>query len=1794
MRLRFALCVALIVACGGKPSVSVPGGPTLGVAPPPASTPKDGPLAVSYFAPTGETHGGELEISVSFDRPMVALGTDTPPEGAFTIQPKVEGHVRWVGSQTLLFEPSTPLPMATEFRVRIGDLAALDGKHMAQQLEFSFATPALALREHHANQEPEQRRKTPFELWFNAPVDPAAVTAALQLQLGERALEFTVQPDKDDRTHVSVVPKEAYPIAANIELTLRAGLRGSEGPRPLAQDQRLALAVYGPLRVLPGRACHDEDCVPMLSFSNPVRMKDAIERLVFEPALPKPLQNDADYVTDQIYFGAELAPDTTYKVTVKGPLKDVYGTQITNQRSATVHTPPFPGFAQLLVAGDQRAEGTGPVRVQLQNLLDAELELYPLTFEEVMPSDLEGIAPKAKPQRTAWGAVGRVERKVVEVDARSALPQGRGLVLALLKGHSKRDTFEQRKLLAYGDLAPSLKLGQRDGVVWVTKLSTAAPVESARVRIVRGNETLARGQTDARGLFAFQFEPNAASDGYGQQGDIAAVVEKDDELSFTRKDAGIGPWEVSDRGSWYGEGATRAHLFTERGIYRPGDTVQLKGILRDADAQGLKPSAGQISLRVVDASDAEVETTTLSLSSYGSFSRAIRVPGSVELGPLRMTVGYGDQSFSESVEIAEFRPAELEAKLTPTRELALRNDQVQAKLAASYLFGAPAGGAHVYWSAHYISRGFAASGFEGFTFHDRDVASEAWNNVAGSGEAELDARGELMLTTKLTDVPADGPSSLQFETSINVDDTQLSARASVDVLPSSVLVGVRPSSTLVESEQAFDTELVVLDPQGKAKAGVAIDAVLSRRNWTYAEGRWTPQDTRVASCRQRSTEKAVRCGLKTQQPGLYVVRAQSRDGAGRVSRAAEYVYVWGSGSTSWGEQDERIIQLHAAKSTYQLGETAKILVPSPFAHAEALVTVEREGVLSSERVQLGSAGTIDVSIDQRFVPNAFVSVLLLRPLAEGAGPAYRVGTLELAADVSDRQLKVELLPDAPEKRPGDELTVTLAVKDAAGKPVQSELTVFAVDEGVLTLTGYRTPDPFAVIYAPHGLSVWTSDVRGALQHLLEAGDEDKGGDEGGGGGAEIMRSNFAAVAAYFPSLETDAWGRAAVRFKLPDSTTKYRVMAVAASRDSKLGSGDASVRTKKPLMMRPLLPRVIRAGDALSAGVVVHNETDAALDANVTIDAKGLLVDSPSVRQAAIPAHGSVQLRWPVRAARVGKVALQFHATGGNEKDALAFEREVLSPSVIETMSLAGATPQRVQEALAPLDKVRADVGGLEVSLSASALVDLEAPARQLFAYRFGCTEQLASRLIALAALERLRKPLALDDTPFATTAAPIVSELEKHQASDGSFGLWTPDDHSVPWLRRFLTAYALITFDALGRAGIATSPHAKERARQYLVQALREQVSFEDRAFLVYALARTGTLELGYANKLFEQRNQLSLLGRIELAHALTRLGAKPQAQALLDELDSHVRVAPDRAHLESATWRGSFESDVRATGELLEMLLEHAPEHVLVPKLARWLSAARGRNGSYVNTQESAWAVMSLADYLTQREAAPPALKASVELGARSLGAFALDGHRASAKTSVEMDALPRAGAPLVLTAEGRGALYYGVQLKYAALELPRTPVERGFFIERSFERIDPLALAGGNVKGEPAERAKLNDYVRITLRIAVPSAREFVMIEDALPAGLEPVDTQLASEFGAASRALSERAPEDHRELREQGARIAINDLPPGLYRYSYLARAITPGTFVVPPARVEEMYHPDTQGLSAATHFTVDAP
>jgi alpha-2-macroglobulin len=1825
-RVLLVALVALLSSCSGKSRSLPQSEPTKGalglVQAEQAAPAKHGPVAVTYYAPVGEAEG-PVQIGVSFDRPMVALGTDTLADaGVFSIAPAVAGSARWVGSQTLLFEPSQPLPMATEFRVTVAkELRALDGNTLAEELSFLFATPALMVERTGPHDGAErQERALAHELFFNQTVTPAKVAEHVVLEVsgdkgGAKAHEFMVtRPDGGDLRRVRVVPKKPYPLGASVLLRVRAGLVGEEGVRPLAGDFVTRSTIHGPLRLLANPACKGNDCIAKLSLSNPVKRRALVAALRFEPPLARPLADEADYASDQLYFGSELAPNTSYRVSIEGELRDLHGNLLQGERSVIVKTPPLVASARLLVEGDLvtlAAAQVSRLRVQLQNLKDARVELSPLSADELAPLAVDAIKPRAKAIVTSLGSASPVERRVAEVELAPALAAGKGAMLVSLVAHGQAQELRERRLLAFTDLSVSLKAGSTSGLVWVTRLSNAEPVAGAKVRISRANGVVASGQSDARGLFRFELPPV----GEEEDDDVAAVVEHEGDLSFTRKHAGVGPWELTDHAGYRGEGTTVAHLFTERGIYRPGDTLQLKGILRTQSARGLAPTGGEVELRVLDAEEREVERARVTLNDYGTFAYALRIPGSIALGPLTIRALSGGQTFETGAEVAEYKPAELEVTVRADRARAVRGEQVRAHVDGRFMFGAAAREARVFWSARYQPYRFASDDWPGFTFTDllADERRDTEFALAGSGETQLDEHGARALEVALASAPVHGPSWLKLEASVLAHGAEAAASAAVEVWPASVLVGLRAARTVSESKRPLALALHALSSDGKPAEGALLDATFERRVYETGEvgGKLTTKQrhVRVGACHKKSKLEPVHCSFTPTEPGLHVARVRSKDAAGRVSRAAVPIYVYGQGAASWGDEpDARVLALQPERSRYQLGETARVLVPSPFADAQALVTVEREGVLSVEQVRVGRAGTIEVKVDERFVPNAFVSVLLLRPLAAEpeSGLAYRVGTLELAADVSQRKLAVDVVPDAKEKRPGDEVHVRLLVRDGAGRPTQAELTVYAVDEGVLALTAYQTPDPFGVLYAPRALSVWTADGRGSLATLDAAAGEDKGGDEGGGGGdGRSLRSNFASVALFAPHVETDGEGRAELRFKLPDATTRYRIMAVAAAKGAEVGAGSAAVLTRKPLLMRPLLPRLLRAGDSLQAGVAVHNDQSSAIDAEVALEVVGVTLLEGAKKRVHIAAGQARELFFAVRADRVGEARFTFSARAGSERDGVVQARRVQSPSALETVSGAGETLQTRREALAPLTDVRRDVGGLTVQLSTSALSALEAPARSLLAYEYGCTEQLASRLIAAASLERLRRPLALADESLAPLAQKLASELERHQGTGGAFGLWRADDLPNDELSAFLTAYALLALDELRRAGIAISSHASDTAKRHLAAYLRSELKRESEAlhlatqtFVVYALARTGSHDPAYAGKLFEQRAALPPFARVELAHALGfDPESRPRVETLLSELSGYVRVTGDEAHLETNAGDGYaqlFVSDVRATAETLLFLLAHAPEHVLLPKLARWLSMARERDGTWGSTQASAWGLTALAAYLEKRETRAPNMTASARLGERALGEAKLSGHKAQASFHLPMRDLPATGERLLLDKRGAGTLHYVLRLAYAQQEPRQAPSERGFFVERSYERIEPAALARGANAGKAGLSAQLGDYVRVTLRIAVPSTRRFVLITDPLPAGLEPVDLSLATVAQGAVSALRTKAPYDHYELRDDRAVFAVNELPPGLYAYTYLARASSAGEFSAPPARAEEMYHPETHGMTPAHSFRVSAP
>ncbi len=520
-------------------------------------------------------------------------------------------------------------------------------------------------------------------------------------------------------------------------------------------------------------------------------------------------------------------------------------------------------------------------------------------------------------------------------------------------------------------------------------------------------------------------------------------------------------------------------------------------------------------------------------------------------------------------------------------------------------------------------------------------------------------------------------------------------RASVVVHPAPWYIGIRRPSYFLDQKAGLKTEIVAVGLNGVPAAGVPVEVKLTQIQWTSvrrAEGNgfytWDTERKVIPAGNWTVTSAAdpVPLEIPFSSGGYFVLEATGRGADGRFAVTRTSFYVLGTGYTAWARFDHNRIELVPERQTYKPGDTARIMIQSPWEQATALVTTEREGIRSHRQFALTSTQqSISIPVTEADIPNVYVSVLLVkgRTVAPAAAtdvaakpetdasdpgkPSFRMGYVELKVEDRSKRLTVAVAANKEEYRPASDATVRLDVKDHQGRGTASEVTLWAVDYGVLSLTAYRTPDILGSVYVHKALQVLNSDSRQRIvsRRVLTP----KGAAEGGGGGAAgvDMRSDFRVLAFWIGSVTTGADGRATVDVKLPESLTTYRIMAVAGDRSSRFGSGDAEVRTNKPLTLKPTYPRFLAVGDRAFFGAVVGSQLKSAGEAVVTmksLDPQVLQLTGATEQKVTVPPGGSLEVRFEGAAKAIGRARVQMTVKIGNETRCVRRRRPGRDPVV--------------------------------------------------------------------------------------------------------------------------------------------------------------------------------------------------------------------------------------------------------------------------------------------------------------------------------------------------------------------------------------------------------------------------------------------------------------------------------------------------------------------------------------------------
>lgn len=1813
-------------------------------------------------------------VTLQFSAPMVALttlgpeGTPAPdPGAAVRIQPDAGGRWQWLGSTTLAYRAAALQP-ATHYTVSVArSLADYAGGTLDRDYTVSFVTSRPAV----VATRPEAATKfagprDPIVVTFNQPVDRASAEAGFRLAPAA-AGSFAWSPAGDVFTYtVSAALPEDAPVQATL-----SGVKPAHGDEAQAAPYTWGFRTSPRPQVSELQPKEGATNVPsgneiLVHYSAPVSNtnEELLAGLRFDP----PVKGASAYAYDEgatLNIFAPLTPSTHYTVTV-GANDSYRGRDGRPVPARTWHftTGRLSPDARVLSNDNLVSYYAGlPTRVFLSAVnVDGFLRLRVWKLDA---DELAAYMQLSTEQRAQYQPRGPLARTwdlpvtyrlnqqlslnplVALDDKADRLPPGYYFLRVSTPETPNSPGTIQGAALIVGHTGLVMKQSAREVWIWAVDMGTGKPQAGRRLQVRAGTQAVGTLTTDADGL-AHRTDDWSR---YNSQPIVLMDDPTDAGVVTPWWNDSIGPWnfDLSFKNRRWNNGSA---VYTDRAIYRPGQPVFFKGIAReDDDGKYTLPTRNAL-ITLSDNNGREVYSATQALSLFGTFTDQYTLPAYAPLGTyyLNCRCLAAEGTVGTSFEVQEYRKPEYIVEVTTDKKSYVNGESIRAGAGASYFFGGPVASAAVtnrVLTQDYFFTWQDPDTGASYDFQDYQAISDRLGSYNGEKISETtgttDAAGKVSLTLP-ADVSKAPLSQVEtIEASLQDSSNQaVSSNTQVVVHKGQYYIGLRPASYLETAGNPVTIRVQTVAPDGARYPNAALALKFYRRVWEQttekdAQGldqpTWKPRDTPVGTGQVTTDAQGrAQASFTPKEAGEYRVVAEGRDAAGNTLTSATYAYVSAADADAapipWRQKNNSVVSLVADKPSYRPGDTARILVTSPFSQAVGLLTVERGHILSHRLVDLrGPAPVIDVPIDEGYLPNVYISLSMIAPAGgQGAAldaPDFRQGYLALPVSAAAKQLVVTITPSSQEAHPRDTITYTMIVRDAAGQPVQAELSLAVVDKAIFSLAGDSTPTLIDSFYGIRPLDFSTASSLLVLADQVARGKTaSKGG--GGGGGGDFVRRQFSDTAYWRGQVTTDANGQAVVAVPLPDNLTTWRLTALAVTQDTRVGQAQNEILSTKPLLLRPTLPRFLVAGDQAQPGVIIENHTPCAPDVDVTLVLSGatFLPDSPKATQR-VHLEGQQQVAWKVAAGSANRAIFNFTVTGGTCNgaavggDSVEIPLPVQAPITTEAVTTSGAVEANgtaTEHVLLPYG-VDPNRGELQLNITPSLAAGAAEGVEYVKENPYDSTEQTVSRFLPLLRLDKAYTTAGLTTT-FGAEVPGLVNRgivrLYHDQHYDGGWG-WFETSPSDP----YLTAYALEGLTAARAAGYDVTQQVIDNVVSYLQQWLSAgppdargvSPRFNTRAYVLYVLALNGQGDLALARALAVRAPSLALYGRAYLALAFQRLGAAEDANRLLTDLASAAQQTTITAHWEepagpTAEAYLDMDSNARTSALILQGLLARNKADALIPRSVRWLMENR-RAGHWLSSQETATVLATLAAYLAA-SGEPGTGGWSVAFNNRPWGNSGLAGSGITASTDLRKriaDLLINQDNTITISRQaGGGPLYYTLDLDYTRPGAQAPARNEGLSIIREY--VQPGAKAGE--VPQPLRSAAAGALVEVRLTVIAPTEAYYLVAEDPLPAGLEAVNgtlqtTGLTERLDAIPPGGDTEKGDDGQasmasffdqvEMRDDRTVLYAGYLPAGVYEYRYLARATTPGSYTVLPATAQLTYLPDVWGRSDSGTFTV---
>ncbi len=1279
--------------------------------------------------------------------------------------------------------------------------------------------------------------------------------------------------------------------------------------------------------------------------------------------------------------------------------------------------------------------------------------------------------------------------------------------------------FQQGQYLNVSRIGLVAKTSKNQTVAYLGKLDTGEPIRGANLRAFVGGKPAISATTGPDGVAEFGL-PDGGAMLLAESGGSRAIVDLEARES--------------------NEQALKLFGYTDRPVYKPGDEVNFKGILRTFKQRRYAlPATTSLSVEIRDESDVLLKRETVTTDELGTFHGSFQVGKEAAPGEYRVVVRADDFEDSIGFGVAAYRKPEFTVSVKPLEPFYLLGQTAKMKVECKYYFGGPVPGAKV---QAYVYRDPLYPTFPGDEEYAEFLENSSYGEYLEEKEFTTDANGQVIV--EIPTKPGDSGNQdyiYRVECSVaEAGDRYFDGSGTVKAYQGGLQLSVAAVNYVAKpnTDGVLELSATAVAPDQKL-GGVPVTVRYGKETWSGNVATFVEEGVATATL---GPDGKATASIPTGPGGTRVVKVTAKDFGGReVGSDTEF---WVEGG-DYG-RSESALQLALDKKRYQQGESAKLLVRSDTA-GSVLITVETDRVLFKKVVSLPKGSTtVQIPVNADCFPNATVAATRI------SNKILTERTASLVVEYGPRKLLVQISPDRTVVQPGEKVSYKVKTTLPNGSPVPADVSVAVVDESVYDIRKDGT-DILRGFYPKR-----YADVRTAYSFAeiyLDGGD--KGGDI-------PVRSDFRDTAAWIPNVRTDARGEATVEVPLPDNLTEWRATAVAASADTAVGMATTQLQARKPLMVRLQVPPYLVEGDEFTAMVTVQGDARGAF--KLRLEPQGIEIKGEA--QAELNLSGEpVPLPISLIARQSGNATLTAKAwIEGGPSDGMELPIRIVAKARTLVTQETGRAPVGETDLVpseAPVPG--ATLVDAKLTVTPSIASGMFQSLDDLIGFPYGCVEQTMSRFLPALLLSQT---LSTVDFPQKARIPEIVADgltrLRRMQHADGGWGWWEYDSSDD-----FMTAFVLDGLQRAQQAGYAFPDSMAKTALTWIETRLTgadaAKVALRDRLYLSWVLARYGRPEMAKSalkGADFAKASHADW-AMAALAYASSgNLGSAGQALARLQAAATQSRSA--------VTWKATdtaWGEEATAYGLLAFGLLR--PEDEIVPRIVQGLMASR-RAGGWMSTRDTCFALTALAQVVARLEDLGGQKRVEVLADGQSAKAFDL-GPDALTGPSLNADLAANAGAKLRV--EG-GPVYYAVQRTWADADLDTPRESEDLTISRDYRALATQRMEDGTLRvlpgPKPVTEARSGDLLKCTITLKAVRPIEFLLVEDYIPANFKVQEQESPAITGDWSYWW------DRIVVRQDRVAFFRRTLDKGEHTFSYVVRAESTGSCLALPAVAGNMY------------------